>query len=61
MKIDYTDNDDNWQPVSNPSKYGIEKGTANTVYFDPVTTNAIKLEVLLPEENASGLYEWEIH
>ena len=60
-KIYYKDNDDNWQPVSNPSKYGIEKGTANTVYFDPVTTNAIKLEVLLPEENASGLYEWEIH
>lgn len=56
----YKDANGNWTPVSNPSSYGIAKGVANTVNFDPVTTSAIKLEVELDTENSGGLYEWSV-
>ncbi len=32
----------------------------NTVDFDPVTTDAVRLEVTLPDNLSSGLYEWEV-
>ena len=34
--------------------------TYNTVLFEPVTTNALKLEVQLPVEYASGVHEWVV-
>ncbi|MCM1504098.1 MAG: glycoside hydrolase family 127 protein [Muribaculum sp.] len=49
-----------WQPVKGADQYLAEKGTANTVNFDPVETTALKLEVTLPDDNSAGLYEWEI-
>lgn len=56
----YKDSDGEWQPVSGADHYGLLKGSANTVTFDPVTTSAMKLEVVLPDGNSSGLYEWQI-
>ena len=41
-------------------KYGVEKGTGNTVNFDPVKTKAVKLEIVQPADNSSGLFEWEV-
>ena len=49
-----------WQPVSGADKYGVEKGVENTVNFDPVKTRAVKLEVIQPSDNSSGLFEWEV-
>jgi hypothetical protein len=46
--------------VSNPDRYGVQKGTGNTVHFDPVTTRAVKLEVKQPKKNSSGVFEWEV-
>ena len=40
--------------------YGTEKGIGNTVKFKPVKTKAVRLEVKLPADNSSGLYEWEV-
>ena len=49
-----------WQEVKNADKYGVEKGCANTVNFDPVKTKAVKLEVRQPDDNSAGLFEWEV-
>ena len=59
-KIYYMDGEGQWQPVSNADSYGTAKGCGNTVNFDPVTTKAVKLEVVQPEKYSSGLFEWEI-
>lgn len=58
--IYYKDAAGNWQPVTHPDKYTVEKGTANQVNFDAVTTKAVKLEVQQPEKHSSGLFEWEV-
>lgn len=59
-KVYYKDVAGNWVDVENPDQYGVKKGAPNTVRFDPVKTSALKLEVVLPEKNASGIYEWEV-
>ena len=59
-KVYYKDAQGQWQPVSGADKYGVEKGTGNTVNFDPVKTKAVKLEVVQPADNSSGLFEWEV-
>ena len=59
-KIYYKDASGNWTPVDNLNEYGVRKGNPNTVDFEPVKTKAVKLEVVQPEKNSSGLYEWEV-
>lgn len=59
-KIYYKDASGNWQPVANTSFYGIAKGEPNTVRFTPVKTSAVKLEVVQPEKNSAGLFEWAV-
>lgn len=56
----YRDAAGDWQPVVNPSAYGVEKGSANKVMFDPVTTTAVKMEIDLPADNSAGLFEWSL-
>lgn len=56
----YKDNAGQWQPVANPGEYTVRKGDANMVTFDPVTTTAVKLEVVLPEKNSTGVFEWTV-
>lgn len=56
----YKDNAGQWQPVANPGEYSVRKGDANMVTFDPVTTTAMKLEVVLPEKNSAGVFEWTV-
>ncbi|WP_293711294.1 beta-L-arabinofuranosidase domain-containing protein [uncultured Parabacteroides sp.] len=59
-KIYYRDASGNWQPVENSTRYGVAKGEPNTVRFKPVKTSAVKLEVVQPEKNSAGLFEWAI-
>lgn len=59
-KIYYKDASGSWQPVANTSSYGIAKGEPNTVRFTPVKTSAVKLEVVQPEKNSAGLFEWAV-
>lgn len=56
----YKDNAGQWQPVANPGEYTVRKGDANMVTFDPVTTTAMKLEVVLLEKNSAGVFEWTV-
>lgn len=59
-KLYYKDNEGNWAEVTNPDSYGTQKGTPNTVNFDPVTTNSVKLEFTEPDDNSTGIFEWEV-
>ena len=56
----YRDRQGKWSPVTGADSFGIRKGSANTVNFDPVTTTAVKLEVVQPDDNSTGLFEWEV-
>ncbi|MCH5311917.1 MAG: glycoside hydrolase family 127 protein, partial [Prevotella sp.] len=59
-RILYQTADGNWQPVTGADNYPTDKGTACTVNFDPVKTKALRLEVVLPVDNAAGLFEWSV-
>ena len=59
--IYYRDALGQWVPVSRPDKYSVNKGCGNIVNFTPVKTTAVKLEVVLPENNSSGIFEWAVH
>lgn len=59
-KLYYKDASGEWKEVENPDKYTTNKGVANQVSFVPVTTKAVKLEVVLPEKNSSGIFEWSV-
>ncbi len=59
-KLYYKSETGDWTEVPNPDNYGTEKGAPNTVNFDPVTTTAMKLEVTEPDDNSTGLFEWEV-
>jgi DUF1680 family protein len=56
-KLLYKDGD-NWVPVKNTGDYIIEKDKYNTLRFEPVKTTAVRLEVQLPENHATGVHEW---
>ena len=49
-----------WLPVKNTIPYSIEKDKFNKLSFEPVKTSALKLELLLPEDNSSGIHEWAV-
>ena len=57
-RILYQDGQGKWQPVSGADGYPIDKGSACTVNFDPVKTKAVRLEIVLPDDNSAGLFEW---
>lgn len=59
-KVYYKNEAGEWTPVLEADAYPVSKGNPNTVHFAPVSTSAVKLEVVLPEKYAAGMYEWEI-
>lgn len=69
-KLYYRDEKGEWQPVTfrnelmaNPgaTTYPVVKGAPCKASFDPVTTDALKLEIRLPADNATGLFEWQVN
>lgn len=59
-KIYYKNAAGDWEEVKDADRYPTVKGAANTVNFEPVNTTAMKLEIVLPDDNASGIFEWEV-
>jgi uncharacterized protein len=49
-----------WIPVKVNGAYTTVKDKSNDVKFKPVKTTAVRLEVTMPEEFSSGLYEWSV-
>lgn len=59
-RLFYRDNAGEWQPVEGADRYPTTKGSACTVNFDPVTTSALRMEIDLPDDNSTGIFEWEV-
>jgi len=51
---------DEWQPVAQPSGYGVARDTFNTTSFVPVETDALRLEVTLQKDCSGGILEWRV-
>ena len=51
---------DEWRPVSGATDYGVEPDEFNKVAFDPVTTEALRLEVKLQGNWSGGILEWRV-
>lgn len=49
-----------WLPVKTTTPYAISKDQFNLVSFEPVNTTAIRMEIRLPAEHATGVHEWAI-
>ncbi len=49
-----------WVPVKNIDPYGVERDTYNVVRVSPVKTDAVRLEIQLPEKFSTGIHEWRI-
>ncbi len=49
-----------WREVPGASGYGTAKDRFNEVEFDPVTTDALRLEVRLQEDMSGGVLEWRV-
>ena len=49
-----------WLPVEAREAFGVEKDTYNTVHFTPVTTTAVRVEVVLPVAFSAGIQEWKV-
>ena len=46
-----------FEPVKNTAPYGIEKDTLNKVSFEPVKTDALKVEITLQDRWSAGIQE----
>jgi len=53
----YRGADGNFTPVKNSGTYGVEKDTFNKVAFEPVKTDAIKIEISLQPNSSAGVQE----
>ena len=51
---------DEWIPVKVISTDPIAKDKYNTIRFEPITTNAVKIEIQQPVDHSAGLHEWII-
>jgi len=49
-----------WIPVSSPSGYKTGKDCFNVASFEPITTDALRLEVQLQPGKSSGILEWRV-
>ena len=59
-KIQYRDGDQ-WREVHTSDKYGIAPDQFNHVSFESVTTSALRLLAILPQDATSGIYEWRVN
>jgi hypothetical protein len=56
-KVLYRNTAGSFKPVKASTPYGLKKDRFNKVDFDPVTTDAIKIEITLQKEWSAGVQE----
>ncbi|MEE8450684.1 MAG: glycosyl hydrolase family 65 protein, partial [Thermoguttaceae bacterium] len=49
---------DRWQPVEPRGEYGVALDRFNRVEFEPVRTDALRLEMQSAQRKSGGVYEW---
>ncbi len=52
--------DGKWAPVEKPSEFGCKGNAYNRTTFEPVETNALRIEVQLPKDFSAGIHEWRV-
>ncbi len=55
------DNDGQWQEVEKPSEYGCQLDIFNTVAFNSVTTQKVRIMVQLKDNLSAGILEWRLN
>ncbi len=58
-KLLYRDSDQ-WKPVRQASKYGVELDKFNRLSFEPVATSALRLDVQCQPGQSAGVLEWRV-
>ncbi len=58
-KLLYKDGD-HWKPVETSTAFGVARDGWNTVTFKPVTTTALRLEIVMQPNFSAGLQEWKV-
>jgi uncharacterized protein len=51
---------DEWKPVETSGSFGVAKDQYNSVKFQPVTTTALRLEIVVPTDASVGIQEWKV-
>lgn len=59
-KVLYRTEAGDWKEVQAKGTYGTAKDAYNEILFEPVRTSALRLDVQLPKEFASGIMEWMV-
>lgn len=59
-KLFYQTTDGKWEPVPNPSGFGVEYFKWNETTFDEISTTALRVEIQSQKNWAGGVYEWEV-
>ena len=49
-----------WRPVKTSGAFGVAKDAYNTVKFTPVTTPALRIELVMQPNNSAGIQEWKV-
>jgi DUF1680 family protein len=49
-----------WMPVNNKTPYAVRKDQYSSVNFEKIETDALRMEITLPKEFASGIMEWTV-
>ena len=49
-----------WVPMKNLDPYAVDKDRYDVVRVAPVKTDAVRLEIQLPEKFSAGIHEWKI-
>jgi hypothetical protein len=49
-----------WRPVEASGAFGVAKDAYNTVRFTPVTTPALRIELVMQPNSSAGIQEWKV-
>jgi hypothetical protein len=55
----YKDGND-WKPVEASTPYGVAKDQFNIVRFAPVSTSALRLELVMQPNVSAGVQKWKV-
>jgi DUF1680 family protein len=51
---------DEWKPVEAAGDYGVARDSYNIVRFKPVTTTALRIELVMQPNVSAGIQEWKV-
>jgi hypothetical protein len=49
-----------WKPIAAAGEFGVAKDTYNVVRFTPVTTSALRIELVMQPNVSAGVQEWKV-